>query len=87
MHTSDIYLCSAMLALGANLVHVDRTDPRHMQFEILSKSDISGYPASETPNLDLSGVETDWLNGSLMVNATQYADALKRMKATVHSKD
>ena len=32
--TTDIYFTAAMLALGAKLENVDRSDPRHMVFKI-----------------------------------------------------
>lgn len=92
--TSDIYFCSAMLALGANLIKVDRQDPRHMQFELdyqlkYETGELSKVPVitSALPLLDLDKVELDWANGLLMVNATKYADALKQMKSVVHSRE
>lgn len=30
--TSDIYLAAALMSLGAKLDHVNREDPRHMEF-------------------------------------------------------
>ena len=34
--TSDIYLAAALLSLGARLDGVDRSDPRHMKFTVVS---------------------------------------------------
>ena len=50
--TTDIYLASAMSALGANLEGVDKSDPKHMVFEFSPKlakmvSDTLGNPYSK----------------------------------------
>ena len=96
--TSDIYFASALIAMGAKLVHVDRQDPRHMKFEFESKDTIT-YNANilnvmanvgDTPvkagyELDLDKIETDWANGDVQGNFTKFADALKQMKSVVHT--
>lgn len=82
--TKDIYLAAAFSALGARLDKVDKTDPKHMEFIFTPK------PAFQTGALaelsqDLESIKLDWTNRALMVNAADYAEAIKRMKSEVHT--
>ena len=83
--TSDIYLTSALLSLGARLDDVDRSDTRHMKFTVVST--VPSFESSHLQKacLDLEDLENAWANGSLMVNATQFKDAIQRMKSVIHS--
>ena len=81
MVTSDVYLASACLALGYKLETVNRTDPRHMRFEF--SSEIQTGTLGELSKLD--EVEVKWANRSLIVNAFDFAEAIKRMKSVIHS--
>jgi hypothetical protein len=83
MKTSDVYLASACLALGYKLETVNRTDPRHMQFEFSSQ--IQTGALGELSKLELDEVEVKWANRSLTVNAFDFAEAIKRMKSIIHS--
>lgn len=83
MSTSDVYLASACLALGYKLETVNRTDPRHMQFEF--SSEIQTGTLGELLKLELDEVEVKWANRSLIVNAFDFAEAIKRMKSVIHS--
>jgi hypothetical protein len=84
--TSDIYLAGALLSLGAKLEEVNRDDLRHMIFVFIPK------PAQEHPkdvtfdNVDLRDLEKHWYNRNLIVNAFDYAEAMKRMKSIIHSR-
>lgn len=71
--TKDIYLCSALIALGARYESADRTDPRHIVF-YLSHSGI-----------DVDDIHTQWVNNELMVNAVSFKNALQQMKSVIHS--
>ena len=82
MKTSDVYLASACLALGYKLETVDRRDPRHMQFEFSSQIQTGG---TSMELLKLDEVEVKWANRSLIVNAFDFAEAIKRMKSVIHS--
>lgn len=85
--TSDIYLASALSALGAKLEDVDKTDPRHMVFEFSPRTVSDGVLSElKIPTLDLDFIETQWVNRTLQVNASDYAEAIKRLKSVVHSK-
>lgn len=83
MVTSDVYLASACLALGYKLETVNRTDPRHMRFEF--SSEFQTGTLGELSKLELSEVEVRWANRSLIVNAFDFAEAIKRMKSVIHS--
>lgn len=82
--TKDIYLAAALLALGAIYEGADRTDPKHMQFKFSPRNTQSdAIPSVAVQNLDF--IESQWVNKSLVINAVDYADAIKRMKSIVHS--
>lgn len=89
--TTDIYLAAAFLSLGAKLDKTDKSDPRHMVFQFSSPLKsvppaLTGTPGTVmAPSLDLDALENQWVNRNLMVNAFEFAEALKRMKSLVHS--
>jgi hypothetical protein len=96
--TTSIYMTAAFLALGAKLEDIDKTDPKHM---IFSLSDGSTEPVvafklpdgnNDTSTItytiseyNLSVWEKSWANGTLMVNAVKYMEAIQRLKSIVHS--
>ena len=96
--TTDIYFCAALLALGARLESVDKADTRHMEFELSltspqfkSENLQSAITNAKEPihlgtPMDLNYYETEWVNGTLYINAVAYKDAIQRMKSVVHSK-
>jgi hypothetical protein len=84
MKTSDVYLAAALLALGYSLEKVDRTDPRHMVFEFL-RATPQGNIGGTVERYTIQTVETRWANRSLIVNAFDFAEAIKRMKSLIHS--
>lgn len=95
IETTDIYLSAALLALGARLDSVDKTDPRHMKFTIISNvpkfsSDVLSKAVEDSRNdlpiIDLEYYEREWVNGSLMINAVRFKNAIQQMKSAVHSK-
>lgn len=90
--TTDIYFAAALLSLGAKLEKTDKSDPRHMVFQFApvstSKVSLPGVltDAVETNSpMNLDDLENRWVNRTLMVNAFDFAEALKRMKSIVHS--
>ncbi len=96
--TTDIYFAAALLALGAKLEKTDKSDPRHMEFHFSSKDSTTGVVNPISPNagsavittvaaLDLDRLETEWVNKSLKINAFEFAEAIKRMKSVVHSRE
>jgi len=88
--TKDIYFASALSAIGAELVGVDKTDPRHMEFEFSSEklfdSPILRDAVKDGIVYTLDDYEIRWANGVFPINAVAYADAIKRMKSIVHSR-
>lgn len=84
--TQDLYLAAAYLALGAKYEGADRSDPKNMEFIFVPKMSQSSVIPS-TPMQDLDRIEADWINETLVVSATAYAAAIKRMKSLVHSKE
>lgn len=95
--TQDIYFCAAMLSLGAKLDDTDKSDSKHMKFHLsqeltpVYKFQSTTLPDGSSVTVDSSIVkdfeyyENEWANGTLMVNATKFKDALQRMKSVVHS--
>ena len=84
--TKDLYLAACYMALGAKYEKTDKTDKRHMAFHFSPKQLFhSGTLKDIVYDQDLDGIETEWANGVVMVNAVQYKDALQRLKAIIHS--
>ena len=87
--TKDIYLGAILLALGAKLESVDRTDPRHQEFEFSSVEDAVGIEEDKylevVRGVDFSAVETQYANAELMINVVKFKEAIQRMKSLVHS--
>ncbi len=95
--TTDIYFAAALLALGAKLDRTDKTDPRHMEFHFsspmrdappaLTGTGTVNLPFVKVPTMDLEALETQWVNKSMSINAFEFAEAIKRMKSVVHSRE
>lgn len=84
--TTDVYFAATLLALGYRLEQVDRKDPRHMVFEFVGKKDGNlGALKEDITQENLDTLETQWANRTLMVNAFDQAEAIKRMKSVIHS--
>lgn len=83
--TTDIYFSAALLALGAKLEDVDKTDPRHMEFTFVETESFNSKILSNAVGT-LDSAETQWANKTLMVNAFDFAEGLKRLKSVVHSR-
>jgi hypothetical protein len=84
--TKDIYFAAALLALGAEYESADRTDPRHVEFYFSPRKAKTGALATlEIATQDLDAIEAQWVNKTLVVNAIEYSEAIKRMKSIVHN--
>lgn len=84
--TTDVYFAATLLALGYRLEQVDRKDPRHMVFQFAGKKDGNlGTLQEDVTQENLDTLETQWANRTLMVNAFDQAEAIKRMKSIIHS--
>lgn len=91
--TPDIYFASAMLALGAKMDSVDKSDPRHMQFTLImptyefSSPILQGATSSAIAvSMDFDYFEKEWANKTLLINAIDFKDAIQRMKSIIHTK-
>lgn len=83
--TRDLYLAAAFLALGAKYEGADRSDPKNMEFIFTPKTSTSeSLPKMDVQDLDR--IEAEWINETLIIKATDYAAAIKRMKSLVHTK-
>lgn len=78
MKTTKLYLAAALISLGAGLKKVDRSDPRHMEFELTFAS-----PVTKEGDWFDSRVR-EWEDQTLLVNAQDFADAVQQLKAEVH---
>lgn len=67
---SDIYLVAAWMSHGANLVSVDRSDPRHILFEVEGEN--------------LKDLEQEWINGSLFGNLITFSEKLRSIRVQLH---
>lgn len=92
-NTRDVYLAATLLALGAKLDTIDRTDPKHQVFHFSSEEDNieadaeakSGQILKLTRGVDFECVERDYTNGELMINVVKFKEAIQRMKSLIHS--
>lgn len=90
--TTDIYLASALIALGNKLEDVDKSDPRHMKFTIIQQGNYtftsSTLPDGGTVSVSTNGLEyfeNQWANGTLVINAVAFKNAIQQMKSVIHS--
>ena len=72
--TKDIYLAAIYIAVGGSYLYADKEDPRHQIF-VFEPTDL----------VDYEKIKTDYINGSLMVNAVAFKESIQRMKAEIHS--
>lgn len=78
MHTSKLYLAAALVSLGAGIRTVDKTDPRHMEFQLTYSAPF----VAEDEWFDKQ--IKSWNDRTLMVNAQELVDAIQELKSEVH---
>jgi len=71
--TKDIYLASIYIASGVEYLYADKTDIRHQEFVF------------KEGGVDTEKVKSEYINGTLMVNAVAFKEAIQRMKSEIHS--
>lgn len=84
---SDMYLAAALLAYGAELEGIDRSDPKRQKFrfsgeikQVFTLSD-NVVLRIESPSFD--DVRTRFV-GRTLVYPPSYVDAIRRIKAAIH---
>jgi len=70
--TRDMYLAAAFMAEGVKYLKADRTDPKKMLFVF-------------EDNGEADRINAQWANATLVISATSFADALRRIKSIIHS--
>ncbi len=91
--TSDIYFVAALLTTGAKIESVDRSDPRHIRFDVFQPDLTYNFQSESLPvggsmTAALNGLEfyeNLWVNGNMMVNAIHYKNAIQQVKTLIHT--
>ena len=87
MKISDMYLAATLLAYGATLDNIDRTNPNRQVFtfsgEIAEIWVLSGHSILriETPTFEI--IETKFL-GNLLVFPPAFIDCVRKIKSAIH---
>lgn len=79
MDTTKLYLAAALISLGAGVLKIDKSDPRHMEFHLSNSS-----PIVEDEDEWFYKRMQEWENKSLTVNAQEFVDAIQYLKSEVH---
>ena len=79
MKTSQSDLGAVLKALGAGIVKIDKSDPRHMEFQLTNAS-----PTVEDEDEWFYKRIQEWENRTLLVNAQDFVDAIQYLKGEVH---
>jgi hypothetical protein len=71
--TADMYLAATLLTENVKLLRVDRDDPRHIHFVF------------DPEGRDLDALVADFTNGTLMVSASRFQEAIRKVKSLIHA--
>ena len=85
----DMYFAATLLAYGAELVGMDREDPRHQKFQFVGEIEqifvlekgSKVILRIEKPSFD--DIKTKFIGRTLML-PPEYVDAIRRIKAAIH---
>jgi hypothetical protein len=91
--TSDIYFVAALVTTGAKIDSVDRSDPRHIRFDVSQPNGTYSFTSENLPVggsisahlVGLEQYETMWANAEMVVNAVAYKNAIQQVKTLIHS--
>jgi len=72
--TKDIYLSAIFIALGGFYSHADKSDPRHQIFYF-----------RDNGNVNFDEVVSEYVMGTLVINAAAFKESIQRMKSVIHS--
>ena len=73
IRTKDIYLAAIYIALGVTYCRANKADLRHQEF--IFTGDVE----------KADKIRAEYINGTLMVNAVKFKEALQRMKSEIYS--
>ena len=85
----DMYFAATLLAYGAELLEIDRSDPRHQKFKfggeieqifVLEKNS-KVILRIEKPSFD--DIKTKFIGRTLML-PPEYVDSVRRIKGAIH---
>lgn len=87
----DMYLAAAFLSYGIQLDSIDRTIPRRQKFIFAKDCPLTIYTVHSgvvlaVHNATLNDLETNFASETLLF-PPNYPDAIKRIKATIHSEN
>jgi hypothetical protein len=77
MKTRNIYEAAAILSSGATIVKVDREDKQHQEFTLCYDGDEEHQRLQE--------LQLAYQSDTLMVNASKFAETIRKMKSIIHS--
>ena len=88
METSEMYIAATLLAYGADLVGIDRTDRRRQKFEFAGQVPQVFILSSDKVILRIENPTFDeimtYFVGEKLVFPPSFVDSLRRMKALIH---
>lgn len=87
----DMYLAAAFLSYGISLTSINRTVPRRQKFTFTKDCPLTIYTIHSgivlaVQNATLDDIETNFVSETLLF-PPNYPDAIKRIKASIHSDD
>lgn len=85
----DMYLAAALLAYGAKLIRVDKSDTKHQKFIFAEATIPRVYTISDITilaivNPTLAQIESSFISKELMFPPT-YPDTVRNIKSLIHS--
>ena len=88
MNISDMYMAAAFLSYGAELVHIDKTNPSRQVFEFTGEVEQIFVFAGgnqilriETPTFE--EIKTKFI-GRKLVYPPEFVDSIRRIKSAIH---
>jgi hypothetical protein len=84
---SDMYLAATLLAYGAKLEDIDRTNPRRLQFKFSEGVEEiwvqAGHSILRIESPDFEVIENKFI-GSTLVFPPKFIDCVKKIKSAIH---
>ena len=87
MKISDMYLAATLLAYGATLESIDRTNPNRQVFSFSGEIEeiwvLSGHSILRIENPNFETIETRFLGGTIVFPPT-FIDCVRKIKSAIH---